>query len=91
MSLVDNLITFYANADCGCCTIEMRFKDEESIIEAFTQAGLGNGISIVDDAGDIHTGIDTFYGFWQEKETSRSLSYLVDKLGEHFNGNENEA
>jgi hypothetical protein len=70
-----------ANRDCGCCTATLRFKDEASAIAAFKAAGLCNGAVIVDDAGDRHEGIDTFYGFWQEKAEggeARGLGHLFD-------------
>lgn len=76
------MITVYVKLDCGCCTDELRFKDKESAQKAFEKAGLGNGVSIVDDDGVEHTGLDTFYGFSmsEEEQGSRSLGYLFDKV-----------
>ena len=78
----------YANAryevvvkqDCGCCETTMHFKDEASARAAFSKAGLGNGMSITDDAGDVHTGLDTFYGFHAPSEPMRGLGDLIKTL-----------
>ena len=69
----------YAKYDCGCCTAEMFFRNKENVIEAFAKAGLQNGAKIVDDKGNIHEGIDTFYGFSMDKEEQhdRGLKYLA--------------
>jgi hypothetical protein len=59
-------IEFFARADCGCCEVgPMIFVSEESALKAFEKIGLRNGGIIVDDAGETHEGIDTFYGFWR--------------------------
>lgn len=67
-----------AKALCGCCTVELRFFSRESANAAFARVGLGH-VTLIDDAGDRHDGIDTFYGFW-EKDTQekRGLGYLMD-------------
>jgi len=69
----------YAKCDCGCCTAEMFFRNKESVIEAFTKVGMQNSATIVDDKGNIHEGIDTFYGFSMDKEEQqdRGLKYLA--------------
>ena len=69
----------YAKCDCGCCTAEMFFRNKESATEAFAKVGLQNGAKIVDDKGNIHEGIDTFYGFSMDKEEQhdRGLKYLA--------------
>lgn len=76
----------YANAryevvvkkDCGCCEDTLHFKDEASARAAFAKAGLTNGGVIVDDAGDRHEGLDTFYGFRAPSEPERGLGHLFD-------------
>ncbi|HVP24198.1 MAG TPA: hypothetical protein VMS77_09845 [Conexivisphaerales archaeon] len=77
------MITVYAKNDCGCCTTEMRFNDLTSAREAFAAVGLGNGMQIKDDAGDVHERIDTFYGFSEsdEEEHNRSLGFLLGQIG----------
>jgi hypothetical protein len=77
----NKMITVYASFDCGCCEAEMKFNSLESANEAFIKAGLGNGMSITDDEGVVHKGIDTFYGFCQKEEevTNRDLKYLAGK------------
>lgn len=74
------MISIFAKCDCGCCTAEMKFNSITSAEEAFKRVGLGNGMTIVDDAGEKHESIDTFYGFStsEEEESSRSLGYLFD-------------
>lgn len=49
--------------DCGCCHAVLHFKDKESALSTLSKIGLVNGGIIVDDAGERHTGLDTFYGF----------------------------
>jgi hypothetical protein len=76
----------YANAryevvvkkDCGCCEDTLHFRDEASAKAAFAKAGLTNGGVIVDDAGDRHEGLDTFYGFRAPEEPQRGLQDLFD-------------
>jgi hypothetical protein len=76
------MIKVHAKLDCGCCTTDMQFHNIESATKAFEQAGLGNGISIKDDAGVTHTGIDTFYSFSPDEEEvgGRSLGYLLEQV-----------
>ncbi len=54
--------------DCGCCYAKMRFKSIASAEKAFKEAGLDLSATIIDDAGDKHEGIDTFYGFCKVKK-----------------------
>lgn len=54
--------------ECGCCYVKMKFKSISSANKAFKKAGLGLSMTIVDDKGVTHEGIDTFYGFWLEDE-----------------------
>lgn len=69
-----------ANALCGCCQVTMRFKSRASASEAFRVAGLGH-LTMTDDAGDVHEGVDTFYGFWEAgKDERRSLGYLMAQV-----------
>jgi hypothetical protein len=70
------MITVYAKNDCGCCSTEMKFKDEESAARAFNEVGFGNGMTVTDDEGIAHDGIDTFYGFTVGEENKRGLGYL---------------
>lgn len=74
------MITIYAKRDCGCCTAEMRFADEKSAAAAFGAVGYGNNMTVVDDAGVAHTGLDTFYGFsaTEDEQETRGLGYLAD-------------
>ncbi len=64
--------------DCGCCEDTLHFKNEASAREAFRKAGLTNSGIIVDDAGDRHDGLDTFYGFRAPEEPQRGLQDLFD-------------
>lgn len=82
------MITVYAKNDCGCCTSALQFKDLASANRAFNEAGLGNGISIKDDAGELHTGLDTFYGFSQDEEEQgdRSLGFLAEQVEKKLGG-----
>lgn len=77
------MITVYAKADCGCCTIGMKFKNDESVKAAFAAAGLTNGAEITDDDGVRHEGIDTFYGFSTEEgeQEDKSLAFLAKAAG----------
>lgn len=74
--------TFYAKMCCGCCTVMLRFKDEEAIGRAFMKAGLDVAATIVDDAGIVHEEVDTFYGFSKnrEEQDERSIGYLASLL-----------
>lgn len=72
------MITVFAKNDCGCCSTEMTFKDVESAAKAFEAVGFGNGMTVKDDAGVAHDGIDTFYGFTVGDENKRGLDYLFD-------------
>lgn len=61
----------------------MRFESEETAKEAFSKVGLTSSGTIVDDEGEEHERVDTFYGFWEEdseeqKEANESpLAYLA--------------
>jgi len=76
------MVTVYVKNDCGCCTTAMEFNSLQSAEEAFAKVGFGNGMSIVDDAGQEHGGVDTFYGFStdEDEQSSRSLGYLVELI-----------
>lgn len=54
--------------DCGCCHAQLRFESDERAEAALHAAGLRNGATIVDDAGETHRGLDTFYGMWFEMD-----------------------
>lgn len=80
--LKPNLEAFYVKLDCGCCTVKMMFKDEQSIRKAFRAAGLQSSVDITDDAGVTHLDVDTFYG-WSKNEDEqgdRSLEYLISLI-----------
>lgn len=78
------MITVFVTLDCGCCNTEMQFKDETSASEAFAEVGLGNNMSITDDAGQTHTGLDTFYGFSlaEQGQDNKGIGYLADLVNE---------
>jgi hypothetical protein len=68
---------FYAKARCGCCTIEMNFKDEESAKKAFVAAGL-EATEIVDDDGVRHESVDMFYSpSFSVNPYDKPLAYLM--------------
>lgn len=73
------MLNFYAKDACGCCTTKMLFNSEESAAVAFRRAGLSNSASIVDDVGEEHEGIDTFFGFTLDPQDAakRGFEYLV--------------
>jgi hypothetical protein len=76
------MITIYVKQGCGCCTTEMQFQSVEAAQQAFAAVGLTSSGVIVDDAGERHEGVDTFYGFStsEDEQDGRSLGYLVDRL-----------
>jgi hypothetical protein len=76
------MITIYVKQDCGCCTSELKFNDEDSAVRTLTGAGIGNGVTIVDDTGTAHTGLDTFYGFStsEEAQDGKGLAFLFDAV-----------
>ena len=74
------MLKFIAQLDCGCCDTTMQFHSQESAQAAFAAAGMTNGVAITDDAGEVHEGVDTFYGLRQEDEDRRGLGFLVEQL-----------
>lgn len=74
-------IKVYAKAGCGCCETELSFISTDSANKAFAAAGLGIK-DIVDDKGNMHEGIDTFYGFSLDEgeAAKRSLGYLMERI-----------
>jgi len=76
------MVTAYVRHDCGCCTAEMLFHSEQRAQTALSQAELGNGVTIVDDAGTEHTRLDTFYGYSlvREQQEDKGLGYLMDAV-----------
>lgn len=74
------MITVFVKLDCGCCSTEMQFNDEASASTAFEKVGMGNNMSMTDDAGQTHTGLDTFYGFAlsEEGQNTKGIGYLAD-------------
>lgn len=69
-----------AQLGCGCCDTTMYFKSKASARIAFEKAGLTSAGSITDDLGNIHRGVDTFYGFRRENEPARGIGYLLGRL-----------
>lgn len=65
---------------CGCCDTTMHFKSKASARAAFEKAGLTSIGYIVDDLGEMHEGVDTFYGFRGEAEPPRGIGYLMKRL-----------
>lgn len=78
------MLKFIAQLNCGCCDTTMQFHSQESAQAAFSAAGMTTGASITDDAGEVHEGIDTFYGFRQEDEERRGLLFLVDQFNKQW-------
>lgn len=76
------MLKFVAQLDCGCCDTTMQFHSVESAHAAFPKAGLDNGVTITDDAGVVHKGVDTFYGFRREEEEPRGLGFLAEQLNQ---------
>lgn len=76
------LKTFYIKQVCGCCTAEVQFQTEERLQEALAKMGLTSNGVLVDDAGQKHTGLDSFYGYSTDNEEARgrSLGYLAGLL-----------
>lgn len=74
--------TFKLQYDCGCCFAETaQFESIETAQVALQKAGLGNGKTITDDAGNVFTGVDTFYGVMEmDEDTSRPLERLLGKV-----------
>ena len=69
-----------AQQGCGCCDSVMHFKSKENADAAFKALGLTCGGVIVDDLGECHQFIDTFYGYRRPEEARRSIDYLMSKL-----------
>ena len=65
---------------CGCCSSTLHFRDAESAKRAFEDAGFTVSGIIIDDTGDKFTSVDTFYGYVEGEQNSRSLDYLFGLL-----------
>lgn len=74
------MLKLSAQLCCGCCSTTMQFRSLDSAQKAFDAAGLGSGVAITDDAGEVHEGVDTFYGFRQSGEERRGLMFLVSQV-----------
>jgi hypothetical protein len=73
--------TFQVQHDCGCCFTEVQFESRESANAAMKKAGLGSCVTLVDDAGQVVHGVDTFYGVLEEGEsTDNPLGRLAQML-----------
>jgi hypothetical protein len=77
------MINIFVKLTCGCCEDVMQFESEDSAIDAFDKVGLGHH-DMIDDAGVLHTGVDTFYGYSlvSNEMESRGLGYLFERLGD---------
>lgn len=61
----DRCQAYYARAVCGCCEVgPMHFMDLGTLKRAWRKMGLTVWGTLVDDVGETHHNIDTFYGFW---------------------------
>lgn len=71
----------YAKLGCGCCTDGLTFDTIESANGALRDAGLNSCATIVDDAGETHVDVDTFYGFslTEDEEEARGLQFLAEQ------------
>ena len=69
-----------ANQTCGCCSTTLAFKSKASARAAFQKAGLTSFGTITDDLGQVHEGVDTFYGFRLADEKPRSIPWLLGTL-----------
>ena len=65
---------------CGCCDVDAWFASEDRLQSQFAAAGLSVGAVIRDDLGRDITGVDTFYGYRQEKDARRGLDYLIRRI-----------
>lgn len=73
--------TFTVQHDCGCCFSDVQFESRERAEAALAAVGLGNNKSIQDDTGKQIHGIDTFYGVFDETETTdQPLIRLINAL-----------
>jgi hypothetical protein len=76
------MVTFRVQLDCGCCYADVQFENRESANRAIAKAGIGNGMTLVDDAGQVVEGVDTFYGIIEEGEsTENPLGRLLANFG----------
>jgi hypothetical protein len=77
-----SFIKIYARCVCGCCDAQMAFTSVDSAARAFEAAGLTSNAVIVDDKGNAHEGIDTFYGFSTSDQVMamRGLGYLFNQI-----------
>ena len=57
---------------------KVRFKNENSIKEAFEKAGYKSSTQIIDDCGKKHNQIETFFGFskFKKEMEKRDFVYL---------------
>lgn len=72
---------YYRN--CGCCDDIAMFESDDSASRTFAKAGLTSNGTFVDDAGEMHESVDTFYGIHaidNIPENAGTIGYLADKL-----------
>lgn len=77
---VKGMKKFIVQLSCGCCDSEVFFYEEQTLIDQMQNAGFSVSASITDDLGIVVENVDTFYGYRTEKESQRSLEYLIEKL-----------
>lgn len=65
---------------CGCCDADAWFASEDRLKSQFVAAGLTVDAAIRDDIGQDITGVDTFFGYRQEKDARRGLDYLINRI-----------
>lgn len=69
---------------CGCCfDDELEFASDEAAEKAVASVGLTSSGTIVDDNGDAHERLDTFYGIWRlehDNVKEAQLVRLIDQL-----------
>lgn len=77
------MVAFTYQKDCGCCTGTAYFTSKERAKDVFGSLGLTNGGTFTDDAGEVHDGVDTFYGLETDATEfdKPPLSRLAKKAG----------
>lgn len=59
----ENLTRFFAKQKCGCCWVEMFFKNDDAAAKAADDLWNSNSDVVVDDTGKTYSGVDMFYTF----------------------------
>lgn len=71
---------FILQLSCGCCDVDVYFRDEQTLKDQINAIGFTVGGVIQDDLGQVVEGVDTFYSYRTEKDKNRSIDYLVERL-----------